>query len=126
MCPQYIIFSSTTIHCRSSPSTHISIGLYALILSKCKGSVIYLFCPNSKGQLFNKKITIHFNGKGASKAFKKLSKKPVLRIRIRWIRKILASWIRIRKNMRIHGVKNQPKTAKKTFLLLKTNSELLK
>ena len=28
---------------------------------------------------------------------------PVLRIRIRWIRKILASWIRIRKNMRIHG-----------------------
>ena len=28
--------------------------------------------------------------------------KPVLRIRIRWIRKILASWIRIRKNMWIH------------------------
>ena len=26
----------------------------------------------------------------------------VLWIRIRWIRKILASWIRIRKNMRIH------------------------
>ena len=37
----------------------------------------------------------------------------VLRIRIRMIRKILASWIRIHKNMRIHGVKYQPKTAKK-------------
>ena len=33
---------------------------------------------------------------------------PVLRIRIR---KILASWIRIRKKMRIHGAKYQPKTA---------------
>jgi len=50
----------------------------------------------------------------------------VLRIRIRWIRKILASWIRIRKNMRIQGAKYQPKTAKKTFLLLKLKSELLK
>ncbi len=29
--------------------------------------------------------------------------KAVLRIRIRWICKILASWIQIRKNMRIHG-----------------------
>ena len=29
----------------------------------------------------------------------------VLRIRIRWIPKILTSWIRIRKNMLIHGVK---------------------
>ena len=28
---------------------------------------------------------------------------PVLRIRIRWIRKILASWLRIHKNMRVHG-----------------------
>ena len=35
-----------------------------------------------------------------------------IRIRIRWIRKVLASWIRIRKNMRIQGVKYQPKTAK--------------
>ena len=38
--------------------------------------------------------------------------RAVLRIRIRWIRKILASWIRIRKNIRIQGVKYQPKTAK--------------
>ena len=38
---------------------------------------------------------------------------PVLRIRIRWIRKILASWIRICKNMRNQGAKYQPKTAKK-------------
>ena len=32
-----------------------------------------------------------------------------IRIQIRWIRKILASWIRIRKNMRIHksGSKGQ-------------------
>ena len=45
----------------------------------------------------------------------------VLRIRVRWIRKILASWIRIQ------GVKYQSKTAKKkTFLLLKSKFELLK
>ena len=44
----------------------------------------------------------------------------VLRIRIRLIRKILASWIRIQ------GVKYPPKTAKKTFLLLKPKSKLLK
>ena len=50
----------------------------------------------------------------------------VLRIRIRWIRKILASWIRIRKNMRIQGAKYQPKTKKKTFSLSKPKSELLK
>ena len=37
----------------------------------------------------------------------KLSLNAVLRIRIRWIRKILGSWIRIRKNMRIHGSKEQ-------------------
>ena len=52
----------------------------------------------------------------------------VLRIRIRWIRKI-ASWIRMRKNMRIRiqGVKYHPKTAKKkSFLLLNPKSELLK
>ena len=45
----------------------------------------------------------------------------VLRIQIRWIRKILASWIRIR----IQGAKYQPKTAKKTFYS-KPKSELLK
>ena len=38
----------------------------------------------------------------------------VLRIQIRWIRKILAYWIRIQ------GVKYQPKTAKKNFLTPKT------
>ena len=41
----------------------------------------------------------------------------VLRILIRWIRKILASWIRIRKNMRINGSgskgQNINQTAKK-------------
>ena len=52
-------------------------------------------------------------------------------LRIRWIRKILASWIRIRKNMRIHGsgskgVINQKLPQKKTFLLPKPKSELLK
>ena len=48
--------------------------------------------------------------------------KTVLRIRIR---KILVPWIRIRKNMRIHGSgSKQPKAAKKTFLLLKAKSEL--
>ena len=55
-----------------------------------------------------------------------------IRIRIRWIRKILASWIRIRKNMQIHDpdprgkilTKNCKK--KKNFLLLNPNSELLK
>ena len=41
-----------------------------------------------------------------------------IRIRIRWIRKILASWIQ--------GVKYQPKNCKKNFLLLKLKSELLK
>ena len=49
----------------------------------------------------------------------------VLRIRIRicWIRKILASWIRIRKNMRIHGSGskghniNQKLQQKKNFTL---------
>ena len=48
---------------------------------------------------------------------------PVLRIRIR---KILASCIRIRKNMRIQGVKYQPKTAKKNILHQNPKSELLK
>ena len=37
----------------------------------------------------------------------------VIRIRIRWIRKILASWIRIR----IQGAKYQPKTEEKKFTL---------
>ena len=54
--------------------------------------------------------------------------KPVLRIWIRWIRKILASWIRIRIQGAKYQPKNQPKTAKKnqTFLLSKPKSELLK
>ena len=47
-------------------------------------------------------------------------KYAVLRIRSRWIRKILASWIRIQ------GAKFQPKTTKKAFLLSKLKSELLK
>ena len=34
-------------------------------------------------------------------------KNSLLRIRIRWIRNILASWIRIRKNMRILIVENR-------------------
>jgi len=55
----------------------------------------------------------------------------MLRIRIRWIHKILAFWIQIRKNMRIHGSgskwQNINQTMpKKTFLLLKPKSELLK
>ena len=37
------------------------------------------------------------------KSLKMESFQAVLRIRIRWIRKILASWIRLRKNVRIHG-----------------------
>ena len=54
--------------------------------------------------------------------------KPVLRIRIR---KILASWIRICKNIRIHGsgfkgYNINQKLQKKTYLLLKPKSELLK
>ena len=57
--------------------------------------------------------------------------KSVLRIRIRWILKILASWIRIRKNVRIHGsgslMQNiNQKLQKKTFLLQKPKSELMK
>ena len=39
----------------------------------------------------------------------------MLRIRISWIRNILASWIRIRKNMRIQGIKYQPKEKKFTL-----------
>ena len=41
--------------------------------------------------------------------------KPVLRIRIliRWIHNILASWIKIR----IQGTKYQPKTVKNIFIL---------
>ena len=42
----------------------------------------------------------------------KMDPKPVLRIRIRWIRRILASWIRISKNMPIHG-SGSTKNAKK-------------
>ena len=47
-------------------------------------------------------------------------------LRIRWIRKILASWIRIRKNMRIHGsgskgVINQKLPQKKLFYSQKPN-----
>ena len=49
---------------------------------------------------------------------------PVLRIRIRWIRKILASWIRICKNMRNQGAKYQPKTATKKNLLSKPQREI--
>ena len=54
----------------------------------------------------------------------------VLRIRIRWILKILASWIGIRKNMRIHasGSKGQNINQKlqQKILLSKPKSELLK
>ena len=47
----------------------------------------------------------------------------VLRIRSRWIRNILASWIRIRKNMRIHGsTKNCPK---KLFIIKRKKEEKL-
>ena len=45
---------------------------------------------------------------------------PVLGIQIHWIRKILGSWIRIHKNMRIHGSKGQninQKLQKKIFTL---------
>ena len=59
-----------------------------------------------------------------------VSLKPLLRTRIRWIRKILASWIRIRKNMRIHGSgskgQNINQKLKKKILLSKPKSELLK
>ena len=62
------------------------------------------------------------------KVWQKLKQKVVflavlrIRIRIRWILKILASSIRIR----IQGLKYQPKTAKKKLLLSKLKSELLK
>ena len=51
----------------------------------------------------------------------------LLRIWIRWIRIILASRIkiRIRKNMRIHGAKYEPKTEEKQISLSKPKSELL-
>ena len=45
----------------------------------------------------------------------------VLRIRIRWIRKILVSGIRIRMNMRIHGFE---KKIIKNFLILNGPSSL--
>ena len=50
-------------------------------------------------------------------------KKAVLKIRIRWIRKILASCIRIRKNMRIYGSRSKgqninQKLQKKYFFTL--------
>ena len=51
---------------------------------------------------------------------KKKFRRKFLRIRIRLIRNILASWIRIRKNMRIQGAKYQPKTAKNKNFTLKT------
>ena len=51
---------------------------------------------------------------------------PVLRIRICWIRKILASWIRICKIMRIQGEKYLPKTAKRNFFASKPKSKLSK
>ena len=54
--------------------------------------------------------------------------KAVLRIQIRWICNILASWIRIRicKNMRIHGSgsKDATKNSKQKNLLLKPKSDL--
>ena len=58
-------------------------------------------------------------------------KKAVLKIRIHWIRKILASWIRLRKNIRIHGSRSKgqninQKLQKKTCLLSKPKYELLK
>ena len=45
-----------------------------------------------------------------------------IRIQICWIRNILASWIRIRKNMRDkgQGTKYQPKTEEKNLFTLKT------
>ena len=49
----------------------------------------------------------------------------VLRIRVHWIRKILASWIRTRKNMRIQGAKYQPEM-QKNYLLSKPKFKLLK
>ena len=47
------------------------------------------------------------------KNIQKTNQNPVLRIRIRMIRKVLASWIRIRKNIRIHEAKYQPKLQQK-------------
>ena len=53
----------------------------------------------------------------------------VLRIRIRWIRKILASWIRIRKNMRIYGSgskwQNINQKLQQQKITIKPKSELL-
>ena len=51
------------------------------------------------------------------KNIQKTNQNPVLRIRIRMIRKVLASWIRIRKNIRIHGEKYQPQLQKKKITL---------
>ena len=45
---------------------------------------------------------------------------PVLRIRIRWIRIILALWIRIRKKMRIHG-----SGSKQSFIFLNMQNSLI-
>ena len=51
-----------------------------------------------------------------------LLEKIVLRIWIRWILIILASWIRIQ----IQGAKYRPKTTKKNLLFSNPESELLK
>ena len=53
--------------------------------------------------------------------FNETEKKAVLRMRIRWIRKILASWLQIRKKyadprIRIQKVENQPKTEEKKLI----------
>ena len=51
------------------------------------------------------------------RVFRKAYSEEVLRNRIRWIRNILVSWIRIRKyaEPRIQGTKYQPKTVKRNF-----------
>jgi len=91
--------------------------------------LLYLLFPHSKEckKKINAIISIHKDSNrkivrhnGLSMPFSVLRFR--IRIRIRWIRKILASYFRIR----MQGVKYQPKTAKKTFLLIESKSELLK
>ena len=103
----YIYLSSAQIQLK----IFHSIQLTVYITKSCTWSSVKCTACSVQCTVYN----VHINSC-------KCKTRPVLRIRIHWIRKILASLIQIRKNMRIQGVKYQPKIAKKKhFLLLNSN-----
>ena len=75
------------------------------LVDKCFYGLFSAFCKKKTSwqlpRIINQRKQYSINS--VSLSLKSLSFVAVVRMRIRWIRKILASWIRIRINMRIQG-----------------------